>query len=85
MLGDRLTHEYGLSIGFDAAPCEVMRWIEAPDRAKLDKFIASNRSAIAEDADGDYVYMAPSVFSLNWVAERNPDITFKDVKAVTQG
>jgi peptide chain release factor 3 len=62
-----------------------MRWIEAPDRAKLEKFIEQNRSAIAVDADGDYVYMAPSVFSLNWVAERNPDITFKDVKAVTQG
>jgi hypothetical protein len=29
--------------------------------------------------------MAPSVFSLNWVAERNPDIKFIDVKAVTQG
>jgi peptide chain release factor 3 len=84
VLGDRLTHEYGLSIGFETAPCEVMRWIVAPDRAKLDKFIESNRSAIAIDSDGDYVYMAPSVFSLNWVAERNPDITFKDVKAVTQ-
>jgi peptide chain release factor 3 len=62
-----------------------MRWIEATDKAKLDKFIEQNRSAIAVDSDGDYVYMAPSVFSLNWVAERNPDITFKDVKAVTQG
>jgi peptide chain release factor 3 len=85
VLGDRLTHEYGLSTGFEGAPCEVMRWIEAPDRAKLEKFIEQNRSAIAVDADGDYVYMAPSVFSLNWVAERNPEITFKDVKAVTQG
>ncbi|CAN1722070.1 peptide chain release factor RF3 [Hyphomicrobium sp. 1Nfss2.1] len=84
VLGDRLTHEYGLSTGFEAAPCEVMRWIEAADKAKLDKFIEGNRSAIAIDSDGDYVYMAPSVFSLNWVAERNPDITFKDVKAVTQ-
>ena len=85
VLGDRLTHEYGLSTGFEQAPCEVMRWIEAPDKAKRDKFIEQNKSAIAVDADGDYVYMAPSVFSLNWVAERNPDITFKDVKAVTQG
>jgi len=85
VLGDRLTHEYGLPIGFETAPCDVVRWIEALDRAQIDKFIASNRSAIATDADGDYVYMAPSEFSLNWVAERNPDITFKSVKAVTQG
>jgi peptide chain release factor 3 len=84
VLGDRLTHEYGLSIGFETAPCEVMRWIEANDRAKRDKFIEANRSSVATDSDGDYVYMAPSAFSLNWVAERNPDITFKDVKSVTQ-
>jgi len=83
VLGDRLTHEYGLPIGFETAPCDVVRWIEAPDRAKLDKFIEANRSVIATDSDGDYVYMAPSEFSLNWVAERNPDITFKDVKAVS--
>jgi len=83
VLGDRLTHEYGLPIGFETAPCDVVRWIEAPDRDKLDKFIEANRSAIATDSDGDYVYMAPSEFSLNWVAERNPDITFKDVKAVS--
>ncbi len=85
VLGDRLTHEYGLTTGFETAPCEVMRWIAADDKAKLTRFIEANRSSIAADADGDYVYMAPSVFSLNWVAERNPDIRFIDVKAVTQG
>ncbi len=84
VLGDRLTHEYGLPIGFEQAPCEVMRWIEADDAAKLTRFIEANRSSIAKDSEGDYVYMAPSVFSLNWVAERNPDIKFIDVKAVTQ-
>ncbi|KAB2941261.1 MAG: peptide chain release factor 3 [Hyphomicrobium sp.] len=85
VLGDRLTHEYGLPIGFETAPCEVMRWIEADDPAKLNRFIEINRSSVAKDSEGDYVYMAPSVFSLNWVAERNPDIKFIDVKAVTQG
>jgi peptide chain release factor 3 len=85
VLGDRLTHEYGLPIGFEQAPCEVMRWITAEDPAKLTRFIEANRSSIAKDSEGDYVYMSPSVFSLNWVQERNPDITFKDVKSVTQG
>ena len=52
---------------------------------KLTRFIEANRSAIAKDSESDYVYMAASVFSLGWVAERNPDIKFIDVKAVTQG
>ena len=85
VLGDRLTHEYGLPIGFEQAPCEVLRWITAEDPAKLARFMESNRSSIAKDSEGDYVYMSPSVFSLNWVQERNPDIKFVDVKAVTQG
>ena len=85
VLGDRLTHEYGLPIGFEQAPCEVLRWITAEEPAKLARFIESNRSSIAKDSEGDYVYMSPSVFSLNWVQERNPDIKFVDVKAVTQG
>jgi peptide chain release factor 3 len=85
VLGDRLTHEYGLPIGFEQAPCEVLRWITAEDPAKLTRFMESNRASIAKDSEGDYVYMAPSVFSLNWVQERNPDIKFADVKAVTQG
>jgi peptide chain release factor 3 len=85
VLGDRLTHEYGLTTGFETAPCEVMRWIAADDETKLTRFIEANRSSIAVDSDGDHVYMAPSVFSLNWVAERNPNIKFIDVKAVTQG
>ena len=85
VLGDRLTHEYGLPIGFEQAPCEVLRWITAEDPAKLTRFIEANRSSIAKDSEGDYVYMSPSVFSLNWVQERNPDIKFVDVKAVTQG
>ena len=84
VLGDRLTHEYGLPIGFEQAPCEVLRWITAEDPAKLTRFIDANRSSIAKDSEGDYVYMSPSVFSLNWVQERNPDIKFVDVKAVTQ-
>jgi peptide chain release factor 3 len=85
VLGDRLTHEYGLPIGFETAPCEVMRWITADDTAKLSRFVEANRSSIAKDSEGDYVYMAPSVFSLQWVEERNPDIKFIDVKSVTQG
>ena len=63
----------------------MLRWITAEDPAKLTRFIEANRSSIAKDLEGDYVYMSPSVFSLNWVQERNPDIKFVDVKAVTQG
>jgi len=84
VLGDRLTHEYGLQIGFDPAPCELLRWITSKDPAALSRFIEANRSSIAMDSEGDYVYLAASIFSLSWVEERNPAIAFIDIKTVAQ-
>jgi peptide chain release factor 3 len=84
VLGERLTHEYGLQIGFDTAPCELLRWITSETPGALTRFVEKNRSAIALDSEGDYVFLAPSVFSLSWTQEQNPDIRFMDIKAVAQ-
>ena len=84
VLGERLTHEYGLQIGFDAAPCDLLRWIASEDSVALSRFVEKNRSSIATDSEGDYVLLAPSVFSLSWTQEQNPEIAFMDIKAVAQ-
>ncbi len=82
VLADRLGEEYGLSIGFDTAPCDTARWISSEDAAALASFIAANRSSIATDLDGDHVFLAPSAFSLSWTQEKNPLIAFADIKAI---
>ena len=40
-------------------------------------------SSIAKDFEGDYVYLATSVFSLSYKEEHNPEIAFTDIKAIT--
>jgi len=85
VLGDRLTHEYGLETGFDPAPCDTVRWVSSDDAVAFKKFLERYRSVIAQDLDGDYVYLAPSVYNLSSTQERHPEITFKDVKTVTVG
>ena len=85
VLADRLQNEYSLPMGFEQAPCEAVRWISADDPAKLKAFIDKNKSAIATDIDGDFVFLASSAFNLRWTAEKTPEITFKDVKAIFQG
>ena len=77
---DRLKHEYGLKTDFDPAPCDAVRWIRAKDPAALKKFIEGNRSSIATDLDGDYVYLPGSIFNLNYNAGRNPDVEFLEIK-----
>ena len=37
-------------------------------------------SSVAVDLDGAPVFLSTSAFQLNYDAERNPDITFSDVK-----
>jgi peptide chain release factor 3 len=82
VLADRLLNEYGLQTGFDMAGCEGVRWISAEDPKALQKFIEKSRSQVATDLDGDYVFLAPSTFSLGYTKEKNPDITFADIKAI---
>ncbi len=85
VLVDRLTHEYGLGAAYDPAPCDTVRWIRADDSKDLDKFVARYRSNIAKDLDGDFVYMAPSIYNLSTTRDRHPEIEFIDIKTVNAG
>ncbi len=84
VLADRLNNEYSLPTGFEGAPCETVRWISSDDPEKLKQFIARNKSSIATDIDGDHVFLGASRFNMNWTIDKNPDIIFKDVKAIFQ-
>ena len=80
VLAARLGAEYGVAVGFDAAPFAVARWVGGEDRVALDRFIAANRSGIADDIDGDPVFLASSEFMLRRTIELTPDLRFRDVK-----
>ena len=83
VLADRLQHEYGLASGFDIAPCETIRWISADDPAVLKTFMQKYRPSIALDLDGAPVFMGASSFNQQWTADKNPEISFTDIKTVT--
>jgi peptide chain release factor 3 len=82
VLRERLASEYGLPVEFDVSEFALARWIASADRAALEKFAEANRSGIAEDLDGDLVYLARSAFYLDYTRERAPGIAFTDVKDV---
>jgi peptide chain release factor 3 len=82
VLRDRLAAEYGLPVEFDPSEFALARWISAAERKRLDEFAEANRSGIAEDLDGDSVYLARSQFYLDYTRERAPGIVFTDVKDV---
>ena len=78
----RLAEEYGLDIGFEQPEFQLARWIACDDRKKLDEFVSSNYSSVAEDLDGDKVFMARNQFILDYTRERAPGLVFNDIKDV---
>jgi peptide chain release factor 3 len=76
----RLKDEYGLEVLWDTAEFALARWIAADDPKVLAKFIADNGLSIADDLDGDPVYLARNEFYLGYTRERAPGIKFTDVK-----
>jgi peptide chain release factor 3 len=79
VLQARLAGEYGVSIGFEATPYNLARWIFG-DRALVAKFGQDQRTAMADDVDGDPVFLATSAFMLRRTTEQNASLIFKDIK-----
>jgi peptide chain release factor 3 len=82
VLKTRLAGEYDLPVDFDVCEFQLARWISSADDKKLESFVAANGSGIAEDLDGDIVYMARNAFYLDYTRERAEGIVFTDVKDV---
>ena len=80
VLRERLLAEYGLPVTFEASRFELCRWVEAKDRAELEKFEAAYPSSMARDLDKAPVFMATSAFTLKYEQDRWPEIRFTDVK-----
>jgi peptide chain release factor 3 len=82
VLRARLAGEYGVAIGFEPTPFALARWISGEDKAALARFVADNRSAMADDVDGDQVFLATSAFMMRRTAELNPALSFRDIKEI---
>ncbi|MBR0839287.1 MULTISPECIES: peptide chain release factor 3 [Bradyrhizobium] len=82
VLKARLEAEYSLPVEFEVSEFQLARWVSSEDRKKLDTFIAANTSSIADDVDGDPVYLARNEFYLGYTRERAEGIEFNNVKDV---
>ena len=79
VLQARLAAEYGVGIGFEQTPFQLARWVTG-DKAAMAKFLNDQRSALADDVDGDPVFLATSNFMMRRTTEQNAGLTFRDIK-----
>jgi len=82
VLKARLDAEYALPVDFEISEFQLARWISSDDPKKLEAFIAANGSGVADDVDGDQVFLARNQFYLDYTGERAEGIVFSSVKDV---
>jgi peptide chain release factor 3 len=72
----RLLHEYSASVQFNTMPFFKACWLTSKDEKKLQDFVRFKQNNIAEDKDGQLVYLAQSEWFLRTEISNNPDIEF---------
>ncbi|ABE39569.1 peptide chain release factor 3 [Rhodopseudomonas pseudopalustris] len=82
VLKARLEAEYQLPVDFEVSEFQLARWISSEDRKTLDTFLTANNSSIADDVDGDPVYLAKNEFYLGYTRDRAEGIVFSEIKDV---
>ena len=80
----RLSDEYGLDIDFEQPEFQLARWYRRTTPRRSTNFVEANYSSVAEDLDGDRVFMARNQFILDYTRERAPGIVFTDIKDVKE-
>jgi peptide chain release factor 3 len=79
VMADRLSGEYGLDVIFEAAPYAEARWLGG-EREAVEDFSGKHRTAMAEDIDGQLVFLAKSSWEIGYVGERFPKVDFQRTK-----
>ncbi len=72
----RLKHEYGASCSYEPVNLHKACWASSPDAAALNDFRVKRKRDVAEDIDGNLVFLAESAWTLNLAQENHPKVTF---------
>ena len=79
VLASRIEQEYGLPVRFEPTQFTGARWISG-SRDAVDAFIKANKGHMAEDHDGDPVYMIRMQWDLDRVQRDFPDVRLTATK-----
>ena len=72
----RLKGEYGVEAVVEPVNVATARWVECDDDKEFRRFRDKAHDHLAEDGDGQLVYLAPTRVNLNLAEERYPAVRF---------
>ncbi|WP_116084696.1 peptide chain release factor 3 [Tropicimonas sp. IMCC34011] len=79
VLASRIELEYGLPVRFEPSQFTSARWVHGP-KAKVEAFAEKNKGHMAEDNDGDLVYLTRLQWDIDRVERDYPDLTLSATK-----
>ena len=83
VLADRIRTEYEVPVTFEAAGLHTARWLGADDPAELKRFMDAHQGDLAEDHDGQPVFLARNGWHLKHTAETWPKLRLMATKEQT--
>ena len=69
--------EYRVRARFEGVPLAAACWVDAEDKAELDRFISENRRRIYKDIAGHYTFIAQSAWAIGYAEEQYPKVAFQ--------
>ena len=79
VLASRIELEYGLPVRFEPTQFTSARWVSGA-RDKVEAFVAANKGHMAEDHDGDPVYMTRLQWDIDRIERDYPDVKLTATK-----
>lgn len=79
VLASRIELEYGLPVRFEPTQFTSARWVSGPKEA-VEAFVNANMGHMAEDHDGDPVYLTRLQWDIDRIERDYPDVTLTAVK-----
>jgi peptide chain release factor 3 len=76
IVAHRLKGEYNVDALYEPAEIYTARWLTFPDDVVKKKFRQRESASLAEDVDGNPVYLASSRYKLQITQERFPEVGF---------
>jgi peptide chain release factor 3 len=80
VLADRIRTEYNIPVKFEDAALYTARWLACDDAKVLKDFIDKNQSSLADDHDGDPVFLARNSWHLGDAQDKGAGVEFRAVK-----
>ena len=79
VLASRIEQEYALPVRFEPSAFTSARWVAGP-KAEMDRFVSVNKGHIAQDSDGDTVFLTRLQWDIDRVVRDYPELKLTATK-----